>query len=70
MKNNSINWHTGHQPENATHVIDDGGMIYWSITPDMTSDEVASAFRVGYDGTLGDYDVTDLRTGNRTDYSA
>lgn len=69
MKNQNITWHTK-QIEGATHVIDDGGMIYWSVTPEMTNDQVAGAFRVGYDGTLGNYDVTDLRTDERTDYSA
>lgn len=69
MKTN-IEWHTGNQPKNATHVIDDGGMIYWSLTPEMDNDQVAEAFRVGYDGALGSYDVTDLRTQTRTDYEA
>lgn len=64
-----INWHTK-LAEGATHVVDDGGMIYWSCTPDLTSDEVAVAFRAAYDGTLGDYDVTDINTGTKTDYSA
>jgi hypothetical protein len=64
-----ITWHTG-KPENATHVIDDGGMIYWSVTPEMTNDQVAAAFASDYDGTLGKYDVTDLRTEERSDYEA
>ena len=65
---NEITWYTK-QPEGATHVIDDGGMVYWSVTPGMTNDEVASAFRAGYDGQLDNYDVTDLRTSIKTDYS-
>ena len=64
----NITWHTA-KPDNATHVIDDGGMIYWSVTPEMTNDQVAAAFRDGYDGKLGSYDVTDLRTDERSDYS-
>lgn len=71
MKTESkIEFLTGNQPERATHIIDDGGIIYWTIAPDLTSDQVAEAFRSGYDGALSNYDVTDIHTGTRTDYTA
>jgi hypothetical protein len=71
MKTNEIkmNWTTKPQAD-STHVIDDGGMIYWVAAPGKTSDEVADAFRAGYDGELGSYDVTTMATGDKADYTA
>ena len=55
----------------STHVIDDGGCIYWVAAPGKTSDEVAAMFRDGYDGDLSDggFDVTALATDDRTKYA-
>ena len=61
-------WHTGNKPEAATHVIDDGGMIYWSVTPNLSNDEVAKAFASEYDGNPYPFDVTNLATEERSDY--
>jgi hypothetical protein len=66
MKTN-MNWTTEPQ-DDSTHIIDDGGMIYWVSAPGKTNDEIAEAFRVGYDGRLGKYDVTEMVTGNQTNY--
>lgn len=44
----------------STHVIDDGGCIYWVTAPGKTCDEVAAMFRDGYDGTLGEVQVTEV----------
>ena len=52
----------------ATHVIDDGGCLYWVAAPEMTADEVADAFRVGYDGQLGAFEVTNLATETVANY--
>lgn len=54
---------TTKQNNDSTHVIDDGGCIYWVAAPSKTNDEVAAMFRDGYDGTLGAFDVTTLATG-------
>lgn len=64
-----LEWLTS-KPQNATHVIDDGGCIYWAIAPGMSSDEVGGAFRIGYDGALGAFDITDVSTGEATELSA
>jgi len=56
--------------EDATHVIDDGGCLYWVAAQGMTSDQVAADFAATYDGGLGKYDVTTLATDERERYSA
>jgi uncharacterized protein YfdQ (DUF2303 family) len=48
--------------DESTHVIDDGGMIYWTETPGKTNDEIAEEFRRDYDGELGEFDVTTIAT--------
>ncbi len=56
--------------DEATHIIDDGGMIYWAEAPDKTNDEIAAEFRRDYDGALGSFDVTTIATDDKTVYSA
>jgi hypothetical protein len=63
----TLNWTTKPQAD-STHIIDDGGMIYWVSAPGKTNNEIAAAFRAGYDGNLGKYDVTEMVTGNQTNY--
>ncbi len=54
---------------NSTHVVDDGGCIYYLAAPGKTNDEVAEAFRAGFDGDPGECDVTTLANGIiRSDY--
>jgi len=55
------------QVAGATHIVDDGGCLYGATTT-ASCDEVAAAFRGGYDGRLGRYDVTDVRTGEVSAY--
>lgn len=54
--------------DEATHVIDDGGMIYWTETPGKTNDEIAEEFRRDYDGEFGEFDVTTIATDDKTVY--
>lgn len=65
--NTTYTWNTKPQPA-STHVIDDGGMIYWVSAPGKTNDEIAAAFKIGYDGKLGKYDVTTIATGEQSEY--
>jgi hypothetical protein len=62
MRTEAYNWTTKPTAE-STHVIDDGGMIYWVAAPGKKYGEIAEAFRANYDGQLGDFDVTEMATG-------
>ena len=66
---NGIKFITG-PTDGATHVIDDGGMIYWTETPGKTNDEIAAEFRRDYDGELGEFDVTTIEIDDKTVYDA
>ena len=66
---NGIKFLTG-PTDGATHVIDDGGMIYWTETPGKTNDEIAAEFRRDYDGELGAFDVTTIEIDDKTVYDA
>lgn len=68
MKTEALNWTIKAQAD-STHIIDDGGMIYWVSAPTMTNDEIAEAFRLNYDGRLGNYDVTNMATGEQSEYA-
>lgn len=66
---NGIKFLTG-PTDGATHIVDDGGMIYWTETPGKTNDEIAAEFRRDYDGELGEFDVTTIEIDDKTVYDA
>ena len=59
---------TTSQNTDSTHIIDDGGCLYWITAPGKSNDDVAQMFRTGYDGKPGNFDVTDIATDERSDY--
>lgn len=67
MKTNRLDWSTSLQP-NSTHMVDDGGMVYFCHTPGMTLFDVADRFRIDYDGNLDSFDVTNIETGENSEF--
>jgi hypothetical protein len=53
----------------ATHVIDDGGCIYYIAGRGYSNDDVAAMFRNNYDGSPGAFAVTSLADDDQTDYA-
>lgn len=58
--NKEIEWHTKRQAD-STHAIDDGGMVYYCTVGDITTEDLETAFRAGYDGECGALEITELR---------
>lgn len=58
------------RPDYPSHMIDDAGMIYWVVAPGATNDAIADAFRAGYDGSAEPFEVTELASDERAEYTA
>lgn len=65
----TIEWRTKRH-DGDTHAIDDGGTTYYTTAPHMTADEIAAAFRSGYDGACGAITITDLATDAESRHAA
>ena len=53
----------------STHVIDDGGCIYYIFARGYSNDKVAAMFRWNYGGSPGAFAVTSLADDDQTDYA-